>query len=324
LPLFKSKSFYHHHTIQQLLFSLSPSYEPVICSFSKSKQNEQKSEWVSLPSFPFKYMSKPLMINHQITVIPSNCSKFIRSDGIYKYNECEHEWIKIINYATNFEVDSSAIAFNQEEQIIYVWFGEGPFLYQMSLRDHRQSKIPIRIESNQHAQLLHVENQVHIITSSLNMNGWTSKHIVYDEVLKQIRLIHVFSENKCLDSHKLVHIASKNMFLLIGRLHSDHIYKYSLNTKKWSKWNLKIPQQLTRFTLLTTRYNQFVLVLGGWNGCASSMDDIFFFDLTRKTVRRSKIKCPIKGEFRGIITDNVDRDGLLTFGFILVAIKSVD
>ena len=74
-----------------------------------------------------------------------------------------------------------------------------------------------------------------------------------------------------------------------------------------------MPKPLSSFGAVSTRYHQYVIILGGVSkGFVNYSDDIFIYNVHNQCFKKSDIKCPNKGQFHEVITNDVDRENINT------------
>ena len=69
---------------------------------------------------------------------------------------------------------------------------------------------------------------------------------------------------------------------------------------------------LYNFGCVSTKNDRYVILLGGYGNDQS----IYIYDVKHNVFKKSKIKCQQRGEFNALITNDMDRNNLLTFGYI--------
>ena len=88
-----------------------------------------------------------------------------------------------------------------------------------------------------------------------------------------------------------------------------------------------MPIKLEAFGIVATRYDRYIIFLGGrckelYNLKDPFSDDIFVFNTETLKFRKSNVKCPKKASYYAVITNDIDGDDLLTFGYVNNCYKS--
>eukprot|EP01084_Bolivina_argentea_P264730 448535_1 len=88
--------------------------------------------------------------------------------------------------------------------------------------------------------------------------------------------------------------------------------------KIWTELNVEMSIKVSQFGLVKLKNERYVIQFGGeiWFGFVDCLDDIFIYDTRKHLFIKSKIKCPSKGKFYGIITNDSKYDEILCFGFV--------
>eukprot|EP01084_Bolivina_argentea_P249312 417297_1 len=285
--------------------------------------NTLSTSWEKLKSPPlssFCGFSSPIQINNKEFVI------FTANRYFYKYNVDYNQWKKILYYNGKiFDYDNlntKSIAFHEKSQSIYAWNGSySQCLHRFNLNTKKCTKTNI-IARNICPQMVFVENELHFI-KYVDKSDWATvsneihiddqNHMIWNQQTNEIKEVFDFQHQPRGHPHKLIHCKSINSLLIIR---SHGIYEYSLTRKHWKQWTLKMPKG--NFTVVTTRYNQYLLLIPDRlpRFCYSYKDDIFIIDTKRKYMVKSKVKCPAKGEYETFITNDIQHDTLLCFGYV--------
>eukprot|EP01084_Bolivina_argentea_P128776 227555_1 len=291
------------------------------------------TNWTTMSKFGFSAFSTPIQIsNKQFVVLPSK-NQCRAGDGVYKYNIDHNIWTKILDYDKDFVLYSSDIAFNKESQSIYTWLGSTS-LHTFNLKTKQSQTIATFKHVNGPVRMIFIHGRLHLIIYQ--------RHFVWNEQNKEEEEIHRFQPvgvrvgNGPSGGYGLIFLESVNKLLLIGGggWNGDLIYEFCMKNKTWHKWNNKLPKTLQRFGVVSTRDDQYLIILGGSSRYGwEPSDDIFICDMRKKTkcFVQSKIKCPFqkptyhnqpKFEYNAFITNNIEKDNLLCFGFIAHCFKA--
>lgn len=279
------------------------------------------TNWTALPRCHFtRFLVTQFVNKEEFIVIPWNNTKY-PSDGIYKYNLRLNAWIKILNHPDYFEFQPHTIAYDEEKRVIYIQTINKTNLFEIDLHKIRlnESKLCRDCIDNVYSAMIVLNGELNVICGT-----GSNKHYIWDNERKKCNEIYQFNDHKYsegLIGHRLIYLKSKNNVLLFGghffgsNSPSDSIYRFCVVNKEWNKLSIKMPQKLHSFGIVTTRYNRYVIILGGYDG-ASLSDDILVFNTQNFKFHRSNIKCPKKANYYAIITNDIEGDNLLTAAYI--------
>lgn len=273
--------------------------------------------WETASSFPFHSFSDPIQSNNKEFVVVAAKDPFCSGDGVYSFNVDRNEWVKIMDYDKDSTFYCHAIAFNEKSQSIYTWIGNKASLYSFNLTTKKcQQLTTFMINScNVYTQMIYIQGDLHLID-----HGISRRHFIWNEQRNETQQIHQFENIGY--GFKLIHIQSTNKLLLIGGSLSDLIYEFCLKNKKWQKWKTKVPKTLHCFGAVSTRFGTHSIIFGGYSKRdLFAAADIFVFDMSKKCMFKSKVTCPRKGIYRAFVTNDIDRDNLLCFGYIAHCFK---
>eukprot|EP01084_Bolivina_argentea_P278829 476522_1 len=98
----------------------------------------------------------------------------------------------------------------------------------------------------------------------------------------------------------------------------NSIYQFSFIDSKWKQLNIKMPIKVSNFGLVSTKNEQFIIMLGGVTVGYECSDNIFIYETRNNIITKSKMKCPMKRDlaYRAILMNNSNRDEMISFGFV--------
>eukprot|EP01084_Bolivina_argentea_P075918 137574_1 len=217
------------------------------------------SNWTQLKSFEFKgHIGVPLMINnHEFVVVGEYYN------GIHSFNINHNEWSKLINIdSTTSALDAHSCSLNKQKQLLFICDFRKVLVFDLNkkqLKNTSESSLMYYFPTS-----TYVNNKLHFIV------GNPVKHIIWDPQTKLFKTAHEFDEFKYgIEYHSLIHLKSKKSVLLFGGEdhdgdnRTDSIYEYCLLTQKWNKLNIKMPAKLSRFGIVCTRFDEYIIILGG-------------------------------------------------------------
>eukprot|EP01084_Bolivina_argentea_P072620 131863_1 len=77
-------------------------------------------KWNQLTSFPFRYLSQPVVTNNDEFMVAATKYNLSNGDGIYKFNVHKNEWIKIFCYHTNFKFYTRSAVYDNEHKLLHI------------------------------------------------------------------------------------------------------------------------------------------------------------------------------------------------------------
>lgn len=275
-----------------------------------------KSDWIKLEKFSFAYWSKPLPLeDDEFIMIPQKYAE-CDSDGIYKYKN--KEWLRIIDYDSEFNCECHAAAIDKSRKMIYAYDKEAQ-LHEFDLVEKRLKRTNKLLERNcgPHPRIVYVNDEIHIIGGRR-----CNKHYIFHLNTRKTEEIYEFSEiaTKAIADHEMVYVEAINSILMVGgesdgSNYLNTIYQFSLSERFWKRLSVKLPTNLAGFGLTLTKCGQFVLIIGGYGG--GTKGNIFILDIKSMIIRKSKIQTPKGvGCCTAIAVNNNHKDRMLTFGYI--------
>ena len=266
--------------------------------------------WEELNKLPCKYFTVPIVRgNGEIILAPSAHSPTTTDYSLIKYNpdtdSCQ-EWIK---YSESFYSTNNTDAIDAERDIIYI--PELSNLLQIDLKSGKSQLIEQKLVTRRgDPTSIIIDHKLHIFSQD--------EHIIYDPDLqtKKVKLIR-FNDNfdGTFSGHSMVHLKSQNKLLFIGgRL--KKIIIWDIINDKWSILKgLEIVNSSGysryRAGVIMTRDEKYAIIFGG-----QRCDMIDIFDINKRVVYQSNIKCPQEREYRAMLTDNVEKNNVIIHGYL--------
>ena len=274
------------------------------------------SKWQKLPSFPFPYFSQPVFINKdEFIVCPSKHSSCL-SDGIYLFNTKQKNWRKMFNFPPLFRCFARSTAYHSKTSTLFVSLLCSDYLLKFDLNAQKLTQF-IYEPSENHAKLLMIEDELHAVLKN--------EHCIFNVTQNQIKPLYTLvhgCDNP--NFHHLIYLKSQKCLLLFDK---KKIHRFSILNKKWKPIrDLKLPQEIGKFGVVTTRDERYTILFGGgfYVDTQGYLDSIYIYDIINHKFRKSKIKCPITGRFHATIGDDADSDKMVVFGFINNCYKEKD
>ena len=248
----------------------------------------------------------------------SNYGNFISVDGVH------NQWLP----NSWFSDDTTLAAIDSgNNTIFFINYSKKIAILRMKMCTHEASmtmkwEINDAVKIGPGAESCVIGDKYHII------GGWkTNKHVLYTPTTDKFDTIHDFDKMKGdfqISYHHLVQF--RNKLLLFGGLDTSNkplgtIYEYSFQNNAWNKLDIKCPPGLSSFGATTVLREQFVILFGGEKENEIATDEIWIYCVQNQSFRKSKVKCPINGEWqqqhiRAYSYNDDKRDELTVFGYI--------
>ena len=274
--------------------------------------------WSRIQSFPHRLFSGLLSLDHNEFI---TAPESIHCDGIYKYKIESNQLEKVVDYDQDFistdhgtTIDAAKkklFICNSQKELIEIDLKAKPFAIKYLSKNANFGWYP---------KIVVVEGTIHILGGSNN-----SKHLMFNKESAEFREIYQFNlvGFRGFNSHKLLHLKRRKCILCIGANDKSQIHEFSLSNNKWRKWEMTVPAHLPLSAVVTTKNEQFIIFLGGYNYKVNECTDIIsIYDHQTNKFRESIIKCPKKEQFEAITVNNPKNDSLVTCGFINECFRS--
>lgn len=275
----------------------------------------KKQNWISLQQYPIKLFIKPNgLINSKLYKI--NDSTFMVTNNNVMYNIYKQEWIIPNNellsinniYGCCYNAKSKEIFIANEHQTMQIFN-----IHKKNLKMYNNKG-----KHNQCAQLIFIDNHCHIIGGIHN-----NIHQIWNYQNDTFTQIHAFTEFQGgRGLFGLIYLKKKNQLLLLGgfdyinRNAIDAIHKFSFVNFKWTKIEKKLPMKMVYVDGVTTKCEQFVILLGANTVGDKAYTNIYILKLKKMTFIKTKINAPSIGAFRLIIMENMYKNKIIINGFI--------
>eukprot|EP01084_Bolivina_argentea_P024676 45942_1 len=248
-----------------------------------STETKSVSKWNELASFPFKYFSQPFVTNSNEFIVAAYKTIHSNGDAIYKFDTNKNEWIKIFDYDKNSNFNIRSAAYDNKNKLLYI--GDTSKILAFDLKT--KNVTTLKEQYKRFFGLIFAENKLHQICSQLNVDGTCSNfdHYVYDKT-KHFQKITTFPSFFRLHYYNaLIYLTVHKCILLFGGWninggYQHSIYRFSCINSKWKELHIKIPTKVSRFGLVSTKNEQYIIILGGYIFCDHKYsDDIFIYDI---------------------------------------------
>eukprot|EP01084_Bolivina_argentea_P051793 95254_1 len=265
--------------------------------------------WTKIESYSSKWSYSSMWLNH-IHPILSNNNKFIIvppvaptdsnvwrqvSDhkGIYQYDITHDNYTQTLELASliTSKLFYHTVTFDPIQQMLWIFDPCGT-IYKINMQTHNFYFFSHSLDTYDSKSIV-INNNLHIIGGTNN-----NQHLVYSTKYKQFIPIYTFKDYPAGFRGQITHIKSQNILLLFIET-SETIYRYNIETYKWSTLPTKMPIKRAEYVVTSVLNEQFVLIFGGtkciknqsswrWPVC----HDIWIFSLRDESFSISLVKCP--------------------------------
>ena len=155
-----------------------------------------------------------------------------------------------------------------------------------------------------------------VINDKLNVIGgyWNDKHLVFDRDNERFEIAHDLQQQtgwRGIGKHTLVQMEDTSLYTFGGdnlkaRGHND-IYYLNKEATEWALSEVKLPAKLRNLACTSVVKERFILLFAGEQdpekGDYWPWEDnyeIYIFDIKQNELRKSRIRCPIKGRAKAM------------------------
>ena len=242
--------------------------------------------------------------------------------SLQKYVMSQNKWSTIVEFTST---GNPMLSYNSQTQQIFFYVNGIFSIY--NLNNNKDNKI-----MNQNVDLNVYNNSFLVVNNDIHLiGGYTNKdHMIWDDKKKQFESQYTFNHLQlCLEHAGFIHIASRNMLLLMGGYDAgcvkylDDIWRYSLDQKRWEKLPHKLPMKCQSSAFVITLDEKYIIMFGGIQEGQPPTKDIYIMDVDTFQFNKSKIECPDDGKanyfskmFNAVIVSNRKKVDLVIYGFI--------
>ena len=274
-----------------------------------------QKDWQLHQSCPIATFAKLLPYNHhEFLVVPhtSTTHRNIQphSDGVYKYNSIVKKWTKIMDYPKDFISTQHMATFDQQNKTIYLLnsMRNRGSLYKINLNSKQIDEISCDIKCNRYPGIAFENGNIHIIGAELD-----NKHYIFHAKDKVFNEVHDFGPTPILP----LDVSLKKRKTLVALPRTGNVSMVAYKNNKWENMTAYFGYFHALSTVCTQHQDFIILINKFANVLTFEMtDNIFIYDLNNNTIKESAIRSPTMKLSTSITTRNVERDSLLTFGFI--------
>ena len=282
-------------------------------------------KWAKLEDCPSSVHTTPIILNSTEFIVLGNGHRDSTShNGMYKFNLYEKKWMQSISYPKGITRGYNVAAYDQDTNHVYILvtiFNPKPckFLSKINIKTGKTRILHHNIETGLEASGICINNQLHIIGGDLN-----NKHYVYIPKQQKFDILHEFDEyRQGFSSHKLIHLKSKNILLLMGGYDDasgmgkalDTVYKYDIPKQKWMKLEISVPSRLYRYGYAVSMNEEYICLFGGCT--PSSTNSIYVLNIKQMIFYKSNINCPkCLYEVCGITVIDREKNEYLVIGYL--------
>eukprot|EP01084_Bolivina_argentea_P049365 90797_1 len=264
------------------------------------------SGWESQPSCLYKYISNPTQLGFEDFIVAPYCgSKEFQptSNSIQIFHTKTAQWVdntSSIKYPKKFKSTHHQICNNDTNNELFMYGQEASSIFFNINEKKWKIKKGQKLKIMPGAQIIYFNGTYHIIGGDYNR-----KHYTWNRKKNKLIEIYEFKDWSTfgIKGYGLIKLTNESLFLFGGYSSkhltpSNKIYKFSNN--KWQLLNTKMPNGQPVDGFACVHYSNKVLIFGGVSNNNLS-DEIWILDLVNMQWGKSKIKCPVKDAFYGII-----------------------
>eukprot|EP01084_Bolivina_argentea_P028937 53751_1 len=147
---------------------------------------------------------------------------------------------------------------------------------------------------------------IHILGGS--GNNW---HLLWNSKIKMLKKISMnydgLASGFYFENFEAVGLWKREMLLKFGCERygdcTDNIWKYDIYKCVWQTLKVKLPFKMHSFSCVVTGDERYVIIFGGVREGDKYIDDIFVLDVNDMSLKRSDVKCPVKGKVKVLLMD---------------------
>ena len=176
--------------------------------------------------------------------------------------------------------------------LLMISISSSPYPYQTQHQNRYNNPLYHNIGTGLEASAAVINGSLHVIGGDLS-----NKHYIYIPKEQRFDIVHTFVEfPEGFSSHKVVHLKSKNVLLLLGgyddtaRRPVDTVYRYDITKNVWTKLETKIPGRFYRFGVAVSMDEQYVCLFGF---CTLSKNGVIYvLDVKTMVFHKPNMECP--------------------------------
>ena len=276
-------------------------------------QPNKNSSWTKLASVPYRYYCLPLAIEEDKLLM---ISEHLRGH-LYYYDIKLDEWML---YVGDMKQDCAGSVFSAAACIhngnVYVCNDYNGRAFMLD----SIKKQWIRLNTNhtkrkgKYPSIISVDGVFHCIAAGRHYI-WPKDSIPFETSYDSMKVI-----NRC-SNQMLIHIQSKNEFLLLGGYDESEgvisalIYSYAIASNKWKCLKERLDEPLSSFGCVLTLDEKHLILFGGYTPYGKS-NKIYVIQLGTMTITESEIRCPQKGWYHAVIANDYITNNTIAFGFV--------
>eukprot|EP01084_Bolivina_argentea_P103428 185255_1 len=91
---------------------------------------------------------------------------------------------------------------------------------------------------------------------------------------------------------------------------------YSFSNGKWKKELIELPISMSNVGCVLSMDQNNIITFGGFTNGNARIDDIYVLNVKSMIIKKSHLKCPIKGVFFAVINGMSSRNAIVVSGFV--------
>ena len=250
--------------------------------------------------------------SHEFIIVPQiSIKKYKNQDGIYKYNSIIKQWIKIMDYPKDFKSYAHHATIVKNANIIYI-INSTATLFKINLISKSMESKHFDMNLGQYPGILFVNDDIHIVGGKES-----SKHFILNQnnepkKFKQLHDFKVYPHLIPIFFHR-----TQSMIAVVPSIGPNHASMMKYKNGIWKNLNLSSDYYFYFRRVAVTKAQDYMIFISAYNHKKLQLEHVLFvYDLKNGTVIKSDIKAPTIKSTTAITTRNIERDGLLTFGFV--------
>eukprot|EP01084_Bolivina_argentea_P278132 475028_1 len=282
------------------------------------------AKWITLSPLPHTKGFDTSIDNELVVPTGMNKDNFIalqidenaeRITSVHKYNIDTNKWKTIDVSDSLISCTSYTAAVVSDQNLLYFLYEN--YLIQMELNSKTVTQYLLSSENyhNYNSQCVILNNELFVIGGDKchSISKWNAE-------TKQLTPINNIYNKTKLDVFGWTYDNNTNCVLIFGGYDNntnnnnnyvDYILQYDVTKNESNKLPISLPIAMCNVCCLNAINNNYVLIFGGYNGV--SQNDIYIYSIKTQTITKSKIKCPTKNKFGGIIVNDKMKDEKAVF-----------
>ena len=267
-----------------------------------------KTGWIKLAPYnsPFPSSSAFSLNKKEFIILDRSCHDHGFSAQKYKIDE--NKWEKFqLNIFEDYGFQDtyiSSTAYDNKRKLLYICCLKFKFIviFNMKTNDYRIHK-PLAYHAPSDGQTIIINKQLH---------SFGEKHSWLNEVNSQwVRLPNCPVSYVC----HAIYLKRRKKVLILRP--DRYIKLYDNDKDEWITEQVRFPSGIWNRSCVAVNNDNYVIMAGGTKGKSTNTNAIFVLDLNEMVIMKSKVKCPKKGMFDGVVMNGDFRLlDMLVYGYL--------